>query len=100
MTLDYKRAQQLFKQGLIAKADFEQRKAAFEGQKAAVAEASSRIVQARAQLAQLKAQLAASQKQDCADTRPISTASSDILKKHNVVAPIDGLVTYLAGAGG
>jgi HlyD family secretion protein len=91
---DFKRGQELFKQGLIAKQDYEQRKAAFQGQQAAVAEAESRIVQARAQLAQLKAQLAGSQRK-IAQNEANLNRYNDILKKHNVIAPIDGLVTYL-----
>jgi HlyD family secretion protein len=91
---DFKRGQELFKQGLIAKQDFEQRKAAYQGQQAAVAEAESRIVQARAQLAQLKAQLAGSQRKIAQNEANLNRVN-DILKKHNVVAPLDGLVTYL-----
>jgi HlyD family secretion protein len=91
---DFKRGQELFKQGLIAKQDFEQRKAAYQGQQAAVAEAESRIVQARAQLAQLKAQLAGSQRKIAQNEANLNRVN-DILKKHNVIAPIDGLVTYL-----
>jgi HlyD family secretion protein len=91
---DFKRGQQLFKDGLIPRSDFEQRQAAFEGQKAAVAEANSRLVQARAQLAQLKAQMAGSEKK-VAQTRANLDRYNDILKKHNAVAPINGLVTYL-----
>jgi len=91
---DFKRGQELFKQGLIAKQDFEQRKAAYQGQQAAVSEAESRIVQARAQLAQLKAQLAGSQRKIAQNEANLNRVN-DILKKHNVVAPIDGLVTYL-----
>jgi HlyD family secretion protein len=91
---DYKRASELFKQGLIAKQDFEQRKAAYEGQKAATAEAEMRIVQAHAQLSQYKAQLAVSQRK-IAQNEATLTRVNDILKKHNVVAPIAGLVTYL-----
>ena len=59
-----------------------------------MAEAESRIVQARAQLAQLKAQLAASQRKIAQNEANLNRVN-DILKKHNVVAPIDGLVTYL-----
>jgi HlyD family secretion protein len=92
--LDFHRGEQLLQQGLIPRSDFEQRKAAFEGQKAAVAEANSRIVQARAQFAQLKAQLSGSQRK-IAQTEAGLTRVNDILTKHNVVAPIDGLVTYL-----
>lgn len=91
---DYKRGQQLFQQGLIARQDFDQRKAAYEGQQAAVQEASSRIVQAKAQLAQLKAQLVASQRKIAQNEATLNRVN-DILKKHNVVAPLDGLVTYL-----
>src|ERR1700722_12413636 len=91
---DFKRGQELFKQGLISKQDFEQRKAAYDGQQAAVADAESRIVQARAQLAQLKAQLAGSQRKIAQNEANLNRVN-DILKKHNVVAPIDGLVTYL-----
>jgi HlyD family secretion protein len=91
---DFKRGQQLFQQGLIAKQDFEQRKAAYDGQQAAVQEASSRIVQAKAQLAQLKAQLVGSQRKIAQNEATLNRVN-DILKKHNVVAPIDGLVTYL-----
>ena len=92
--LDFQRGQELFKEGLIPRSDFEQRKAAFESQKAAVAEANSRIVQARAQLAQLRAQLTGSQRR-IAQTQAGLTRVNDILSKHNVEAPIGGLVTYL-----
>ena len=91
---DYKRGEELYKQGLIAKQDFEQRKAAWQGQVAAIQEAESRIVQAKAQLAQLKAQLAGSQKK-IAQNQANLTRYADILKKHDIVAPLDGLVTYL-----
>ena len=92
--LDYQRGQQLFQQGLIPRSDFEQRKAAYEGQQAAVAEANSRLIQARAQLAQLRAQLASAQRK-VTQTQAGLSRLDDILRKHNVVAPIDGLVTYL-----
>jgi len=59
-----------------------------------VAEAESRLVQARAQLAQLKAQQAAAQRKIAQNEANLNRVN-DILKKHNVVAPIDGLVTYL-----
>jgi HlyD family secretion protein len=92
--LDFNRGQQLFQQGLIPRSDFEQRKAAFDGQAAAVAEANSRLVQARAQLAQLRAQLTGSQRR-IAQSQAGLTRVNDILRKHNVTAPIGGLVTYL-----
>jgi HlyD family secretion protein len=92
--LDFHRGEQLLKQGLIPRSDFEQRKAAYEGQKAAVVESNSRIIQARAQYAQLKAQLSGSQRK-IAQSEAGLVRVNDILVKHNVTAPIDGLVTYL-----
>jgi HlyD family secretion protein len=92
--LDFKRGQQLYKDGLIPKSDYDQRVAAIDGQKAAMNEASARIVQARAQLAQLNAQFLGSQKK-IAQAQASLNRTDDILKKHETVAPIDGLVTYL-----
>jgi HlyD family secretion protein len=92
--LDFHRGEELLKQGLIPRSDFETRRAAYESQKASVTEADSRIGQAKAQLAQLRAQLAASQRK-IVQTQAGLTRVDDILKKHNVTAPIDGLVTYL-----
>ena len=91
---DFQRGEQLFKDGLIPRSDFEQRQAVFESQKASVDEAQSRVVQARTQLAQLRAQLAGTQKK-IAQSQAGLVRVDDILKKHNAVAPIDGLVTYL-----
>lgn len=91
---DFQRGEQLFKDGLIPRSDFEQRQAIFESQKASVDEAQSRVVQARTQLAQLRAQLAGTQKK-IAQSQAGLVRVDDILKKHNAVAPIDGLVTYL-----
>jgi HlyD family secretion protein len=91
---DFQRGQQLFKDGLIPRSDFEQRQAVYESQKASLAEAQSRVVQARAQIAQLRAQLAGTQKR-IAQSQAGLARVDDILKKHNAVAPIDGLVTYL-----
>ncbi|HXJ40398.1 MAG TPA: efflux RND transporter periplasmic adaptor subunit [Bryobacteraceae bacterium] len=91
---DFARGQQLFKDGLIPRSDFEQRHAVLESQKASVTEAESRVLQSRAQLAQLRAQLSGTQKR-IAQTQAALTRVDDILRKHNAVAPIDGLVTYL-----
>ncbi|MCU1327505.1 MAG: secretion protein HlyD family protein [Bryobacterales bacterium] len=91
---DFKRGEQLFKDGLIPRSDFEQRQAMFDSQKATVLEAQSRVTQAKSQLAQLRAQLSGSQRR-IAQTQAALTRVDDILRKHNAVAPIDGLVTYL-----
>ena len=91
---DFKRGEALYKDGLIPKSDYEQRLALIEGQKAAIAEDQSRIVQAKAQLAQLNAQYQSMQKK-IAQAQAGLNRTDDILKKHETVAPIDGLVTYL-----
>jgi HlyD family secretion protein len=98
---DFKRGEQLFKDGLIPRSDFEQRQALYDSQKSSVLEAQSRVTQAKTQLAQLKAQLAQLRAQLAGSQKKIAqsqaglTRVDDILRKHNAVAPIDGLVTYL-----
>ncbi len=92
--LEFERGQKLYDGGLIPRQDYDQRKSAYESQKAAVAEANARLVQSRAQLAQLRAQQSSAQRR-IAQTQAGLTRVNDILRKHNVVAPIDGLVTYL-----
>lgn len=98
---DYTRGEQLFKSGLIPKSDYDQRVAAYEGQKAAIAEAEARIAQAKAQSSQLKAQLSQLKAQNLSSQKKIAQAqanlnrTNDVLKKHETIAPLDGLVTYL-----
>jgi HlyD family secretion protein len=91
---DFKRGEELYKSGLIPKSDYEQRLAAIQGQKAATAEDESRIVQAKAQLSQLSAQYLSAQKK-IAQAQAALNRTADILKKHETIAPIAGLVTYL-----
>ena len=91
---DFKRGEQLFKEGLIPRSDFEQRQALINGQRAAMAESEARITQAKAQLSQLNAEYQSTQKK-IAQSQAGLTRIADILKKHETVAPIDGLVTYL-----
>lgn len=91
---DFERGQQLFKDGLIPRSDFEQRQAAYDTQKASVGEAESRVVQARTQMAQYRAQLASTQKK-IAQSQAGLQRVDDILRKHEAISPIDGLVTYL-----
>src|SRR5579862_1025186 len=85
--LDWERAQSLFKDGLIAKSDFDSRKNAW-------ATADAGLTQAEARLAQAKAQ------KDSAD-RHITQAQAtliryaDALKKTTYPAPFDGVVTNL-----
>src|SRR6202162_5261003 len=85
--LDWARAQDLFKDGLISKSDFDSRRNAW-------ATADSGLVQARARLAQAKAQ------KDSADrhvsqARANLTRVADVLQKTTYAAPYDGVVTNL-----
>jgi HlyD family secretion protein len=85
--LDWARAQDLFKDGLISKSDFDSRKNAW-------ATADSGLIQARARVAQAKAQ------KDSAD-RHVAQASAnltrvaDVLQKTTYAAPYDGVITSL-----
>jgi HlyD family secretion protein len=92
--VDFQRAQELLKDQLIAQQDYDARKAAFEAQQAAVREAEARMMQARAQRAQVAAQLAATQKR-VAQVRAMLARVSDVLRKHDAYAPLDGVVTNL-----
>src|SRR5579863_3535911 len=85
--LDWERAQNLYKDGLIAKSDFDSRRNAW-------ATADSGLVQAKARVAQAKAQ------NDSADrhvgmARANLTRVADVLQKTTYSAPYDGVVTSL-----
>jgi len=85
--LDWERAQSLYKDGLIAKSDFDSRQNAW-------ATADSGLVQAKARVAQAKAQ------KDSADrhvamARANLTRVADVLQKSTYAAPYDGVVTNL-----
>ena len=92
--LDYDRSQELFKEQLVARQDYEAKKAAWESQQAALRESQARLTQARTQREQTVAQLAATRKR-IAQARAGLTRFSDILRKHNAYAPLDGVVTNL-----
>jgi len=91
---EFQRAADLLQDQLIARQDYETRKAALEVQKATVREAEARLVQARAQREQQAAQLSATQKR-VAQARAGLARFTDVLAKHNAVAPLDGVVTNL-----
>jgi len=85
--LDWERAQNLFKDGLIAKSDFDSRKNAW-------ATADSGLVQAQARVAQANAQNESSGKH-LAQARANLTRMADVLQKTTYAAPYDGVVTNL-----
>jgi len=85
--LDWDRAQNLFKDGLIAKSDFDSRKDAW-------ATADAGLVQAQARVAQAKAQNESAIKH-FAQAKANLTRMADVLQKTTYSAPYDGVVTNL-----
>ncbi len=85
--LDWERAQNLYKDGLIAKSDFDSRENAW-------ATADSGLGQAKARVAQAKAQKDSADKH-VAQARANLTRVADVLQKTTYSAPYDGVVTNL-----
>ena len=86
-TLDYNRAQQLYKSQLISKSDFDSKKAAYDVAVATLNEAQAKVVQSKAQMASSSGRLS----QANATLRKLT----DVLGKTEYVAPFDGIVTNL-----
>jgi HlyD family secretion protein len=85
--LDWERAQSLYKDGLIAKSDFDSRENAW-------ATADSGLVQAQGRVAQAKAQKDSADKH-VAQNRANLIRVTDVLQKTSYNAPYDGVVTNL-----
>src|ERR1700722_12266474 len=85
--LDWERAQSLYKDGLIAKSDFDSRRNAW-------ATADAGLVQAQARVAQAKAQNDSAGKH-VSQNRANLTRVTDVLQKTTYSAPYDGVVTNL-----
>ncbi|MGA2811847.1 MAG: efflux RND transporter periplasmic adaptor subunit [Candidatus Acidiferrum sp.] len=85
--LDYERGQGLFKDGLIPKQDFDQRKTAYDAAVAGVSSNEARVQSLNAQLAQARAQVSQS--------RAVLVHTKDILQKTAYISPINGIVSYL-----
>jgi HlyD family secretion protein len=85
--LDWDRAQSLFKDGLIAKSDFDSRKDAW-------ATADAGLVQAQARVAQAKAQNDSAQKH-VTQAKANLVRVTDVLQKTTYTAPYNGVVTNL-----
>jgi HlyD family secretion protein len=84
---DWERAQNLYKDGLIAKSDFDSRKNAW-------ATADAGLTQAQARVAQAKAQQDSAAKH-VAQARANLTRVTDVLQKTTYSAPYNGVVTNL-----
>jgi HlyD family secretion protein len=85
--LDYDRGQGLYKDGLIAKQDFDQRKTSYDGALASVEASRARMLSQKAQLEQVRSQLDQS--------KAVLVRTKDILSKTTYVSPINGIVSYL-----
>jgi Multidrug resistance efflux pump len=92
--LDFSRAEQLFKEKLIAQQEFDTKKANYDALMAALREAEARFSQLKAQKQQTEAQLAVSQRR-VSQIQATLRRFSDVLQKHNAISPIDGVVTNL-----
>ncbi len=83
--LDWDRAQQLFKGGIMARQDYDARKAAFDLAVAALAQTQAQLNQAKAQTESARAHLRTAES--------TLRANQDLLAKTIAIAPFDGLVT-------
>jgi len=91
---DYDRAQQLFKDQLLSRQDFDTRKATYDAAVAALTEQQTRLDQARSQREQQAAQLAATQRR-VSQAKAQLAQVTDVLHKFDSYAPLDGVVTNL-----
>ena len=92
--VNFDRYEQLYKAGVVPKADYDQRKATYDSAVAAVREAQTRMDQLKSQKTQSQAQIQSSQRR-VAQAQAGLTRVNDILAKHDVIAPLDGIVTNL-----
>jgi len=85
--LDFERGVGLYKDGLIPKQDFDQRKTSYDAAVATVDASRARMLAQKAQLQQVRSQLAQS--------KAVLVHTKDILSKTTYVSPINGIVSYL-----
>jgi HlyD family secretion protein len=85
--LDWERGQGLFKDGLIAKQDFDQRKTGYDAAMAQVDSSRARVLSVKATLDQMRSQVA--------QGRAVLVHTQDILHKTVYTSPINGIVSYL-----
>ena len=85
--LDYDRGQGLYKDGLIPKQDFDQRKTAYDAAVATVESGRARVLSLKAQLEQTRSQVN--------QGRAVGLRLKDVLQKTTYTSPINGIVSYL-----
>jgi HlyD family secretion protein len=86
--LDWARSQQLYKEQLISKQEFDSSKATYDSAVAAVTASQAQVSQARAARDQASSNLD--------QNNAVLTRTKDILRKTTYTAPIDGIVSYIA----
>jgi HlyD family secretion protein len=86
--LDWQRSQQMFKEQLNARQDYDAAKAAYESAVAAFNAAQAQIDQARAARDQARSNLE--------QTQAVLKRTQDVLRKTTYTAPIDGIVSYIS----
>lgn len=85
---DWERSQQLYKEQLISKQDYDATRAVYNGATAALNASQAQVEQTRA--AREQARSTAEQ------SRAVLTHTKDVLRKTTYTAPIDGIVSYIA----
>ncbi len=92
--LNIARADELYKEKLLAKQDYDQKKAEYDTAQAGIEDAETRVAQAKAMKAQALAQEASAQRK-VAQAQANLAHYDDALQKYSVIAPLDGIVTNL-----
>jgi HlyD family secretion protein len=85
--LDWTRAEGLFNDALISRADYETRKMSWQSSEAGLAQAEARVAQAKAQVDSAEGHIA--------QTDATLTRASDVLQKTVYAAPYSGVITNL-----
>jgi HlyD family secretion protein len=85
--LDWQRSQQLYKEQLISRQDYDAAKAAYDGAVAALTSSQAQVAQARAAREQANSTMQ--------QTRAQLTHMKDVLRKTTYTAPISGIVSYI-----
>jgi HlyD family secretion protein len=85
--LDWERGQGLYKDGLIPKQDFDQRKTSYAAAVAQVDSSKAHVLSLQAMLDQVRSQVI--------QGRAVLVHQKDILHKTTYTSPIDGIVSYL-----
>jgi HlyD family secretion protein len=93
-TLDLKRSEELYRDKLIPKQDYDTRQATYQTAVATLNESEAKLVQAKAQREQANSQLFSAQRR-VAQARATVTRAADVLHKYDSFAPLDGVVTNL-----